>query len=673
MMKQYFRPLAIGLCGAAALGCILTATQGGGSPLAFLQAAFAVFFGIWLPGAFFYRLLQLEKELAMFAFPAILTLGSGFFALCASVGFRLGAAWPALLVPFLFAAAELVCRFRQKQQFRFCVPTAELLLFAGLLCCAALCWAAANGHPAALGENALKQDFLWTVGNTRSFFLGFPPQDIRYVGVRLTYHYLNELLTAGISAVSGVAAYDLLAFVMPPVWIAVGLGCLHRLAVLLYGSESRAVWTALLIYGTGGCGAIALCLGSSRSFSAGMLYHLLTNINACGIALVYFSCFSGLVTVLMRQNFQGSIWLWATALGSFVMMLFAKGPIAVILALAFAAAAAVRLVQRRAGWRDLLFAVLLLGLFLAVYRFLFSAGANNMEMGLANTLMKMDTAPLLLAAEKKGAAIYYLLLPVLYLLCVFSMNPLLSAGYAVVAVRDVCRLKQLSGERLFLHAGAVGGTMAFFLFDHYALSQIYFLFLAFWCMACLIPMPEKWPKKKGARVLVGALAAISVSGLLCDAVRISQNGLAHLNGVRTAAADPEDQMAMTAGDEAAMAWLAEQMPPQEVFATNRYHTGSPLAGNSNLYTALSGRQAYMEGFRYTISNMGVSQQSVEERFINNAVLFSPKSSVQTIRTLAQAQNVRWLVFSCQMGEEPLAFAELEQVFANDEVHIYRVW
>ena len=50
-----------------------------------------------------------------------------------------------------------------------------------------------------------------------------------------------------------------------------------------------------------------------------------------------------------------------------------------------------------------------------------------------------------------------------------------------------------------------------------------------------------------------------------------------------------------------------------------------------------------------------------------------KSSVQTIRTLAQAQNVRWLVFSCQLGEEPPAFAELEQVFANDEVHIYRVW
>lgn len=55
-------------------------------------------------------------------------------------------------------------------------------------------------------------------------------------------------------------------------------------------------------------------------------------------------------------------------------------------------------------------------------------------------------------------------------------------------------------------------------------------------------------------------------------------------------------MKMTREDEEAMLWLATHMPPDEVFATNRYHTGSPLAGNSNLYTAFSVRQACMEGF-----------------------------------------------------------------------------
>ena len=77
------------------------------------------------------------------------------------------------------------------------LPQGFELLLTALLVVYALCWETATAHPAAVGQTVLKQDFLWNIGNARSFWLGFPPQDIRFAGVRLHYHYLNELLSEG--------------------------------------------------------------------------------------------------------------------------------------------------------------------------------------------------------------------------------------------------------------------------------------------------------------------------------------------------------------------------------------------------------------------------------------------------------------------------------------------
>ena len=61
----------------------------------------------------------------------------------------------------------------------------------------------------------------------------------------------------------------------------------------------------------------------------------------------------------------------------------------------------------------------------------------------------------------------------------------------------------------------------------------------------------------------------------------------------------------SAGDEAAMKWLQSNTPQDAVFATNRIHSMANASdGISSLYTAMSGRQAYMEGYTYAVTNMG---------------------------------------------------------------------
>ena len=62
---------------------------------------------------------------------------------------------------------------------------------------------------------------------------------------------------------------------------------------------------------------------------------------------------------------------------------------------------------------------------------------------------------------------------------------------------------------------------------------------------------------------------------------------------------------LTAEEEEGMRWLAQYAAEGELFATNRIHTGTAAEGLSNVYSGLSGVPAYMESFKYAVSNMGV--------------------------------------------------------------------
>lgn len=149
--------------------------------------------------------------------------------------------------------------------------------------------------------------------------------------------------------------------------------------------------------------------------------------------------------------------------------------------------------------------------------------------------------------------------------------------------------------------------LAYYLFDHYAMSQIYFLYLSHQCSVLLgveLLFSIRRPALKRAAFGLGVFCALSAS-----AAALALCG----DGVRLLAARLGDepcgaQYNVTAGNEAAAQWLGAEMPREAVFATNRYYDVSPEAGNSNLYTALSGRQGYMEGFLYAVSNMGVPRQ-----------------------------------------------------------------
>ena len=128
--------------------------------------------------------------------------------------------------------------------------------------------------------------------------------------------------------------------------------------------------------------------------------------------------------------------------------------------------------------------------------------------------------------------------------------------------------------------------------------------------------------------------------------------------------------AVTAGDEEAALWLRANANAEDIFATNRTSSSPPPAsedGISNLYTAFSGVQCYMEGWTYAMNNMGVPQAEVEHRRAVVEQLFSQDAQMQDIAVLCQEESISFLLYAKGYpGQAP----SLEPVFENQDVAIY---
>ena len=126
-------------------------------------------------------------------------------------------------------------------------------------------------------------------------------------------------------------------------------------------------------------------------------------------------------------------------------------------------------------------------------------------------------------------------------------------------------------------------------------------------------------------------------------------------------------------DEEAADWLRENTAQDATFATNRIDVfPNRNEGISCIYTALSGRQAYMEGYTYAVTNMGVSEAVVSEKRATNDALFSGATSPQEIDRLARENGIDYLVVSLQFPAQLEQLADFPLVFENDLVRIYRV-
>lgn len=593
--------------------------------------------------------------------------------------------WTAVFAARLVRSARLLRRARQALRFAGSADGCALcLLWAALVFLNAL-WAVRYAHPSAVGVVVPSQDFFWNLGNIEGFALGLPLKDLRVSGVTVTYHFLTELYQAGLWFAAGGPAYDVAAFFSYGPLAAGLVGCLYLLGRQLWpaapgregGFSLRALALAAMPLWLC-CASLwkSLQNGASR-FGNSAALHTLSNINGQATAYLFLALTLLLLERLFESGLKARPVQWAAVCAAFYLLTFAKSPQAAILAIALACVLAVLLVQRRvdAGGAGLLFVLIPAG-FALLYWLYFAAGANSsMRFSCTGTLRLFYFSGILDALQIRFPAGWQALVPVLWAAQSFLMAPAAFSAWMAAAASAVRQKLRIPPVQLLWHACIAGGLLAFYLFDHVSSSQIYFASLAVFCMGLfLLDRLPVWlacrkPALRAA-VRVGAAALLGAGCLTaaCLFVWLGRSARQGLSGLPQS----ESALVLTAGEEEACTWLAEQMGEEELFATNRMHTGAAMEGLSNVYTGLTGRRAYMESFKYAVSNMGERAGDVMTRYEQMNELFSPQTGERRLRQLCGQCGVTWLVYCAQAPGSETQLACFEKVFQNEDCSIYRV-
>ncbi len=573
------------------------------------------------------------------------------------------------------------------------VTTGALILLNAL-------WAVRYAHPTAVSALIPSQDFFWNLGNVESFANGLPLSDLRVAGVTVTYHFLTELYEAGLWFAPGLPAYDTAAFyAYTPIALALTT-CLYALGRQLWPHDACRRRAAALAGMPLWLSCVSLwktlAAGASRFGNSGAV-HTVSNINGQATAFLFLAltllfldrifarvCNPAGQSVPQSEDTArpGEAWEWLSLTAAFYGLAFAKGPQAGILAIAvFCVLALVCLQNLRTKGRPMLRRVALLCWlvplgFELLYSVYFAAGAgSSMRFSLDGTVKLFYFQSVLNALQIRFPGAWKVFLPLLWLAQSFFMAPAAFCAWACAAIGDIRKKLRVPPVRLVLHACAAGGLLAFFLFDHYSSSQIYFANLAVFCMGLFLldSLPALLAGKgRLRRILRAGAAALTAAGCatsLCLFVSMGRTAADTFTGTL-----PDTvRCVLTADEERACAWLAENMPENALFATNRMHTGGAMEGLSNVYTGLSGRQAYMESFKYAVSNMGARAGDVQARYAEMETLFSAGTSAAQAREICAARGIEYLVF-CPLlpGDEAHLAQAFPCVYESEGCRVYWV-
>lgn len=553
-----------------------------------------------------------------------------------------------------------------------------LMVFAFLLFIYAFLGVAKHAHPSKVGQIILSQDFMWTVGNAESFKISFPPQDIRFSGVQLKYHYLTEMISCAVSVISGISNYDIIGFYLQGFMALFLITALYDFARVYFGKNTFKINMFLVSFFALSCLSLWKALpGGASVFGNSLLEALVGNANSMTGAFAFLAVFAMLVVGLTRRSFGFNPWRIAAAAAAFLMLSFSKSPIAAIAAIAIAMAALINLFTRNEKIMPVLMALAACGVFGAVYVLIMRFGAGrSTSFSLTGTLKLGYFRNFLRLFSNTNIWLYRLSIPVFMVLQTVCIAPFQSVVVLPKMLSDAFKITRLSFEKLWFYACIAGGILGFFLTEHEAFSQVYFVYTAIFFLNLLAVDYFPFDRIKPKNIIAYGLLVLSCATAVFMYTNFGGSGIRQFLFHYNVLEKYDYPFVVKAEDEAAGMYLRENMQAGELFITNRTHTGAG-EGLSNVYTCFSGRPSYMEGFKYTVSNMGVEWRQVDRRLQLVGKVFGiydqQAASLDEIIRLCKNHNIRYVVYSSQFEGDISAFSGLEPVFSDNSAVIYKIY
>lgn len=246
--------------------------------------------------------------------------------------------------------------------------------------------------------------------------------------------------------------------------------------------------------------------------------------------------------------------------------------------------------------------------------------------------------------------------------------------YAAGVVKNYLpNLFKLSGKQLWVNSQIAGGILAFFLFEHYAFSQVYFFFGAiFFLHLASVENARLVLNKKSLKTAAGIFAVIRVITQCFMYLNFVGSGARFLARNLGIIEKYPYSAVIKADDQKAMEYLKENTDDNILFATNRIDT-SPANGRRHIKylhrlffkTELYGRLGLCP------TNMGVPYYVVMQRRNINNRIFGEDADRETLRYLCRETGITHLVFSRQFpGSEDVISQTFECVYSSDGVRIY---
>ena len=245
-----------------------------------------------------------------------------------------------------------------------------------------------------------------------------------------------------------------------------------------------------------------------------------------------------------------------------------------------------------------------------------------------------------------------------------------------VMFKDAFKVFKLSFENLWIYACIAGGLLAFYISYHEAFSQVYFLYVAIFFLNLLAIEYFDFAKINLKNSVQYILLVLSFCTTLFMYTNFGGSGIRQLLFNYDILEKYPYNYIVKAEDEQAGQYLNQNMTYQDMFITNRTHTGAN-DGLSNVYTCFSGRQAYMEGYKYTVSNMGVSKEIVQERLDTVGAIFGiygqEIKDASWIKQTCQELSIPYIVYSSQFEGNTENLENFEVVYNKGTVTIYKIY